>query len=45
MVVYDKNQELIAYIIKENNKYTLNFVSFEEEQPLFILKMNLEMNI
>lgn len=38
MVVYDKNQELIAYIIKENNKYTLNFVSFEEEQPFIYSK-------
>ena len=38
MVVYDKNQELIAYIIKKNDKFILNFVSFENEQPFLYSK-------
>ena len=38
MVVYDKNQELVAYIIKEDNKFILNFVSFEEGKPFLYFK-------
>lgn len=38
MIIYDKNQELIAYIIKKDDKFILNFVSFEDEEPFLYFK-------
>lgn len=34
IIVYDKNQELIAYVLKQDDKYIQNFVSFENTKAI-----------
>ena len=38
IVLYDKNEEFIASVIKQQDKYIMNFLSFKNSQPIIYTK-------
>lgn len=43
IVLYDKNDEFIASVNKQNNRYILNFLSFKNSQPVIYSKFEDEL--
>lgn len=38
IILYDKNEEFIASVIKQQDKYIMNFLSFKNSQPIIYTK-------